>query len=193
MPEVARSTLVLDDVEDFLAWLAGQEGHYEFVDGRIVSMAGGSERHNDIQVNLMLAIGTRLRGGPCKVNGPDLLIRTDSLGRRGRFPDASISCGRENGRFITRPLVIIEVLSQETELVDRTEKRREYQSIPSLIHYVLVSQSTPRVEIYTREAGRWLFTEIDGLESIIKLDPPGLEFSLAEIYAGLDEVLSEEA
>jgi Uma2 family endonuclease len=182
----AENAPALDTIDDFLAWLPTQHGRYEFVDGRIVAMAGGSERHNDIQVNLLLAVGTRLRGGPCKVNGPDLLVRTDRPGRRGRFPDASVSCGREGGGYITRPVVIFEVLSEETELADRRDKRREYHSIPSLAHYVLVTQDVPRVEVYSRKDGRWLFAEIEGSEATLPLDPPGIELPLSEIYAGLE-------
>jgi Uma2 family endonuclease len=193
MAQVAEDAPLLDDIEDFLAWLAGQEGRYEFVDGRILAMAGGSERHNDIQVNLVLTVGTRLRGGPCKVNGPDLLVRTDRPGRRGRFPDASISCGRENGRYITRPVVIFEILSEETELVDRSDKRREYLTIPGLSHYVLISQDLPRVEIYSRESGQWLFRELEGARSVLSLDPPGISFPLFELYADLDLPGSEPA
>lgn len=186
MGQVAEGAPVLRDIEGFLDWLAGEEGRYEFVDGRIVAMAGGSERHNDIQVNLLLAVGNRLRGGPCKVNGPDLLVRTDRPGRRGRFPDASISCGRENGRFITRPLVVFEVLSEETELLDRRDKRREYQALPSLAHYVLIAQDMPRVEAYSRRDGDWLFTELEGLGAALTLDPPGIAIPLAELYAGIE-------
>jgi Uma2 family endonuclease len=102
-----------------------------------------------------------------------------------RRPDIGISCGRENGRFITRPVVVVEVLFEETELLDRTDKRREYQSLPSLAHYVLVSQDTPRVEVYSRQGGKWLFTEIEGLDATLPLDLPGIELPLAEIYAGL--------
>lgn len=82
-----------------MAWLAGRTGRYEFLDGRIVAMASGSELHNDTQVNLLAALKRKLRGGPCKPNGPDLLVRTDAAGRRGRFPDASVTCSRESGRF----------------------------------------------------------------------------------------------
>jgi Uma2 family endonuclease len=186
MAEAAAEAPLLREIDDFLDWLPSQHGRFEFVDGRVVAMAGGSERHTDIQVNLTLAVGTRLRGGPCKVNGPDLLIKTDGPGRRGRFPDASISCGREDGRHITKPVVIFEVLSDETELVDRSDKRREYQAIPSLAHYVLVSQDVPRVEVYSRRDDRWIFSELEGIDEILSLDPPGVTFPLAEIYAGLE-------
>jgi Uma2 family endonuclease len=61
MAEIVGNAPVLGDVEDFLA---GQESRYEFVNGRIVAMTGGSERHNDIPMNLAVAIGSRLRRGP---------------------------------------------------------------------------------------------------------------------------------
>jgi Uma2 family endonuclease len=83
-------------------------------------------------------------------------------------------------------LVVFEVLSEETELVDRSDKRREYQAIPSLAHYVLVSQDVLRPEIYSRREGQWLFTELEGSETVVTLDPPGIEFPLGELYVGLD-------
>lgn len=189
MAEHAQEAPPLADLDDFVAWLAGRTGRYEFLDGRIVVMAGGSELHDDIQVNLLAALKRKLRGGPCKPNGPDLLVRTDAAGRRGRFPDASVTCGRESGRYITRPVVVFEILSPETELVERTEKRREYQSIPSLARYVLIGQEARRVEVYSRDGGGWRFREIDQYTEPLRLDPPGVELTLAELYEGLEELV----
>ena len=73
---------VLADVDDFLAWVQGQRERYEFVGGQLTMMAGGSEDHNDIQVNLLAALKRHLRGGPCKPNGSGLLVR--ALPRRQR-------------------------------------------------------------------------------------------------------------
>ena len=83
MSEPATPQPVLADVDDFLAWVQGRRERYEFVGGRLVMMAGGSEDHNDIQVNLLAAFKRRLRGGPCKPNGSDLLVRIDErIGQR---------------------------------------------------------------------------------------------------------------
>jgi Uma2 family endonuclease len=174
---------VLADVEDFLAWVQGRRERYEFVGGRLVMMAGGSEDHNDIQVNLLAALKRRLRGGPCKPNGSDLLVRIDE--RTGRFPDASVTCGREGGNYVTAPVAIFEILSSATELVDRTDKRRDYQRLTSLRHYVLIAQSTPRVEAYSRTRRGWRFEELDGLAAALTLEAFGIELPLAEIYDGL--------
>ena len=52
-------------------------------------------------------------------------------------------------------VVVIEILSPSTESHDRGEKFLDYQAIPSLREYVLMSQSPRRFENY-RSAGRWL-------------------------------------
>jgi Uma2 family endonuclease len=174
---------VLADVDDFLAWVQGQRERYEFVGGRLVMMAGGSEDHNDIQVNLLAALKRRLRGGPCKPNGSDLLVRVDE--RTGRFPDASVTCGREGRNYVTAPVAIFEILSPATELLDRTDKRRDYQRLASLRHYVLIAQDAPRIEAYTRGRRGWRFEEIEGLDAALALEAFGIELSLAEIYDGL--------
>jgi Uma2 family endonuclease len=183
MSQAATPQPVLADVDDFLAWVQGQRERYEFVAGRLMMMAGGSEDHNDIQVNLLAALKRRLRGSPCKPNGSDLLVRIDE--RTGRFPDASVTCGREGGNYITAPVAIFEILSPATELLDRTEKRRDYQRLTSLRHYVLIAQDAPRIEAYTRGRRGWRFEEIEGVHAIVALDAFGIELPLAEIYDGL--------
>jgi Uma2 family endonuclease len=174
---------VLADVDDFVAWVQGRRERYEFVGGRLVMMAGGSEDHNDIQVNLLAALKRRLRGGACKPNGSDLLVRVDE--RTGRFPDASVTCGREGRNYVTAPVAIFEILSPATELLDRTDKRRDYQRLPSLRHYVLIAQDAPRIEAYTRGRRGWRFQEVEGLDAALALEAFGTELPLAEIYDGL--------
>jgi Uma2 family endonuclease len=52
--------------------------------------------------------------------------------------------------------VLIEVLSVSTEAYDRGEKFAHYRRLPSLREYILVSQHTPRIEVWRRnEGGRW--------------------------------------
>lgn len=182
----AETFPTLHDLDDFLLFLRGRVERYEFVDGRLVAMAGANLRHNDIQTNLLLAIGSRLRGGPCRVSGSDTLVKTDRLGRRGRFPDLTIRCGPENDKGVERPLVLVEVLLPETELVDRGPKLQEYRAIPSLRHYLLVFQDRPLIEVYSRQDGGWSYTALDGLDASITLSPPGLELPLSEIYAVIE-------
>ena len=192
MPEAtATPQPVLADVLDFLAWVQGQRERYEFVGGRLVMMAGGSEDHNDIQVNLLATLKQRLRGGPCKPNGSDLLVGIDD--RTGRFPDASVTCGREGRHFVMAPVAVFEILSPTIELADRTDKRRDYQRLESLRHYVLIAQDAPRVEIYSRTGPSWRFEEIEGLDAALPLDALAITLPLTEIYDGLSFLARNEA
>lgn len=184
--QTAQATPALRDLDDFLAHLEGADDRHEFVDGRLVAMAGANLRHNDIQANLLAAVHAPLRGGPCRVSGSDALVKTDRAGRRGRFPDLTVRCGPENDRWIERPVVLAEILSPETELVDRGQKLQEYRAIPSLRHYLLVSQDRALVEVYSRrEGGEWVYATLEGPDAALALDPPGLELSLADVYAGV--------
>ena len=49
-------------IEQFLAWEEKQELRYEFDGARPIAMTGGTFEHDAIQVNLVTALSTRLRG-----------------------------------------------------------------------------------------------------------------------------------
>lgn len=182
---------VLHDLDDFLAWLQTQEGRYEFIEGRIVAMAGGSYPHAVIQGNLIAAIHGQLRGGPCRVLGGDLLVPTHENNRRGRFPDAAVTCSRETEHRLRRPVILFEILSPGSERDDRGDKWLEYRSLPSLMHYVLIAQDQVRVEHFRREGEAWRYVALDDVEGVLALDPPGITLRLGELYEGVDFAAAE--
>jgi Uma2 family endonuclease len=87
-----------------------------------------------------------------------------------------------SGTTITNPTLLVEVLSPSTEEVDRGSKRRDYQLIPSLQEYVLVSQE-PRVEIYRRNAsGSWEYLDV---REALWISPRVREPDLSILYESL--------
>ena len=54
-------------VDEFLAWEREQEERYEYVDGVIRMMVGGTLDHNTIIGNVSSALRSQLKGGPCRV------------------------------------------------------------------------------------------------------------------------------
>jgi Uma2 family endonuclease len=87
-----------------------------------------------------------------------------------------------SGDTITNPVLLVEVLSPSTEYADRGYKWEQYQLIPSLREYVLVSQTAPRVEIYRRLEDRWEYFDVR--EGIVKL-ASGARLDLSSLYAKL--------
>ncbi|MBV9537556.1 MAG: Uma2 family endonuclease, partial [Acidisphaera sp.] len=125
---------------EFLAWEERQELRYEFDGMRPVAMTGGTLRHNLIAQNIVVALRTRLRGGPCRVWNADVKIVASS---RVRYPDVLVTCSEQNDLMTqaTDPVVVLEVISSGTARTDRVAKFNDYLTLASVAHYVIVEQS----------------------------------------------------
>lgn len=170
-------------VEAYLEWEPRQELRYEFVDGEVFAMAGGTIAHNDIAVNLLTAMRPHLRKQGCRINIADAKVPVTSS--RYRYPDLVITCDERDKTAldaIQQPKLIVEVLSVGTEALDRGDKLKEYCRLPSLEEYVLISSTQVSVEIYRRAQGRfWLYTAYQANDSI-ELESVDFEFPIDLLY-----------
>ena len=71
---------------EFLEWEERQPLRYEFDGVFPVAMTGGTAGHADVQRNLAIAVGGRLRGKPCRFYGSDLKFQVaeSHVATRGR-------------------------------------------------------------------------------------------------------------
>ncbi|HEX4610807.1 MAG TPA: Uma2 family endonuclease, partial [Urbifossiella sp.] len=116
----------------------------EFYAGKMFAMSGASPAHNTIKDNLIVSVGSSLRGSGCRTLSSDQRVRVNATGLY-TYPDVLILCGpgeyaAEDPYTLLNPKVIIEVLSDSTEKYDRGAKFRQYKRLPSLMEYVLVAQ-----------------------------------------------------
>lgn len=173
--------------EEYLAFERDSPTKHEFAAGEIFAMAGGSARHSALAFRVGGILYGALPPG-CTAFPSDMRLRVLATGR-ATYPDVSMVCGpiefdpadpRET--TITNPTLIVEVLSPTTEEVDRGDKWRDYQLIPSLQEYVLVSQD-PRIEIYRRMAsGSWEYLDVrDGEVRLVS----GATIALSGLYSNL--------
>ncbi len=179
--------------EQFLDWEKTQELRYEYVNGEVIAMAGGTIVHNDLAVSLLLLLAAHVKSRGCKINVSDVKVK---IRRRYRYPDLVVTCDdrdKSATKLFQYPKVIIEVLSPSTESTDRGKKLREYQSIETLEEYVLVSPNEVIIEVYRRHSdGTWQYITYES-GSQFRLE--SLEFGCAidEIYDSitLDELIEE--
>ena len=82
------------------------------------------------------------------------------------------------------PVVIVEVLSRSTEEFDRGRKWLQYQTLPSLQHYLLVSQDELRIDHYRRQGSDWYYTAATGPEAVVSLEHPAVELRAMDVFAG---------
>jgi Uma2 family endonuclease len=172
---------------DYLAFERKAEERHEFSYGRVYAMAGESLNHSTVCFNVAGRIFAQLIGKSCRGFSPNMKICVSETGRY-YYPDLSIACGEpvfhdDYKDVLMNPVVVIEVLSPSTEKRDRSTKLLDYQSIPSLQDYLLISQDKPVIEHYSRQAdGRWLYQATRGLENSVEIPSIDCRLVLAEVY-----------
>ena len=183
MGEPAPQTIV--DEADYLESERGAEVRHEYVDGVLFAMTGASRAHNLLATNLVTALRTHLRGSGCRVVSSDMKVRL-AEGRRYYYPDLVVSCGDANDEpdayTETRPSLVVEILSPSTAATDRREKRLAYQTIPSLVDYLIVSQDARSVVRFTRDGETWTEATFEA-EETIDLTSVNLTLPMEELYA----------
>jgi Uma2 family endonuclease len=108
------------------------------------------------------------------------------------YPDVMVVCGEEQFEddvedTVFNPTVVIEVLSKSTETYVRGAKFEHYRKIDLLQEFLLVAQNRPRVELFTKQKdGRWILSETEQLDDVIKLTSIDCELALKEIYLKVD-------
>jgi len=142
-------------IDDYLAGENDGSLRHEFVDGRILAMAGASERHNIVKLNFAGTLNASVEE-PCRVFDGDMKLRVDQgADVRFYYPDVFVSCATEpDDDYVRRDAVlIIEVVSPSTERTDRYDKFAAHIGLPMLSEYALVEQAIPSIELYRRRTG----------------------------------------
>jgi Uma2 family endonuclease len=179
-------------LEEYLALENVRDARYEYWDGDIVCLSGGSQRHYRISANIHYRLRQRLEGSRYVAFTAQAPVRTPGMPPY-RYPDASVTYRQpkfENVRgtdALVNPIVIVEVMSPATEERDTVEKFAAYKSIPGFEEYLLVAQDGPRVVHYRRQAdGFWVRQpEISTLDGEITLSSVECTLSVASIYSGV--------
>ena len=174
-------------VEEYFAFDEASEIRYEYIDGEIIPMTGGTIYHGIIMANASGELRQLLKGSDCRVISSDMRNRVNPT--RYVYPDFCVVCGRaatdERAVTLWNPALVGEVTSPSSIDRDRGEKRRFYQSIPSLRIYLVIDQQQPLVELYERQDAAWQSREYAGLDAIVPLLALNCRLPLAEIYAGI--------
>ncbi|HLG64716.1 MAG TPA: Uma2 family endonuclease [Ktedonosporobacter sp.] len=171
---------------------------YEYLDGVVRLMSGGSAAHATIAGNIYVGLRLEFRSGPCAVYNSDMRVQV----AEGIYylPDVSVTCNvedrRRDAKTVRSPRLVVEVLAPSTEKVDRGEKLQAYQACPTIAEIVLVSQFAPYVEIWRRDEedeATWRYVHYEAGEEVefASLD---VRLAMQDIYqqVNFDEPLREE-
>lgn len=177
--------------DEYLAFERASDVKHEFYRGEIFAMAGASRQHNEIKDNLIVEIGSRLKGTPCRTYSADQRVKVKRTGLF-TYPDILLVCGPpifdpKADDTLINPQVVIEILSKSTESYDRGTKFRHYQRLPSVKEYLLVSQDRVQVERFVRQDDEtWILTTYDDPAGEFSLATVPVRVPLADVYRGVE-------
>jgi Uma2 family endonuclease len=117
-------------IKEYLSAEKTSEQRHEYVDGYIYAKVGGTERHNQICLTIASILREHLRDKSCQVLMSDMKVQTE---KAFYYSDVMVVCGESEptALYQTRPVFIVEVLSDSTEAKDRLEKFVAYQRVTS--------------------------------------------------------------
>ena len=172
--------------EEYVRFEEMTDAKHEYLDGRILAMAGGTPEHAILTASSIALLSEQLAGTDCSAASSDLRVRVLATGL-ATYPDVTVICGPlerdpQDRNAVVNPIVLVEVPSDGTEAYDRIEKASHYRRIPSLREYLLVSHRERRIERHARTAsGEWT-VETAGSGGAVRLDSIGAVLDVDAVY-----------
>ena len=173
--------------EEYFTWEEQRAEKYEYVDGEVYAMSGGSVNHGRIAIRFTALFDNHLANTTCITGNSDIklnIIEANSY----TYPDASVTCDdrdKTTTQYITYPCLIVEVLSSSTESYDRGGKFRLYRKNLSLQDYLLVSSTSIEMDLYHKnDAGEWIILNYKEGD-IVELKSINLSFPIEQVYRNL--------
>jgi len=156
---------------------------FEYLDGMVYEMPGGTRKHERVCVNLVTMLDSFLEKHSCQVFPSGLSLEFED--REGYFyPDVMVECPPGEEDYALNPVLIVEVLSPSTQMYDLRTKKEVYLTIRSLRHLLFVDPRNVYIEHYFRsdETAVWQFECITTLEAELYLLLWDLRIPLTKIY-----------
>ncbi|MFM7427293.1 MAG: Uma2 family endonuclease [Elainella sp.] len=171
--------------DDYLRLEAQSAVKHEYIDGEVYAMAGASDAHVTIALNLAALLRNHLRGTGCRVYIADMKARIEAR-NRFYYPDLLVTCDPQDAETPTYKRfarLIVEVLSDSTEAFDRGDKFIDYQALSSLQEYVLINTRQQRVECFRRgDANLWVLQSYPPESGSFQLESVNFSGTLTDLY-----------
>jgi len=152
--------------EEYLEGEKASEYRHQYVDGEIFAMAGSSDAHASISINIAAHLKGQLRGSGCRTYIGDMKVKASET--KYFYPDILVTCDKRDSQqnySKLHPKLLIEVLSPSTEAYDRGKKFEYYRQLDSLEEYALISQDDYHVDIFRKnQQHRWELFSFSGVD-----------------------------
>ncbi len=170
--------------QEYLEWEATQELRYEYIDGEVFAMTGGTKPHNRIALNLATSLDGFLTEKGCDIYIADVKVQIADLNSY-HYPDIVVTCDardKESNEWVEYPCLIVEVLSPSTEAFDRGKKFTRYRQLSTLKEYVLIQSTEMSVDCFRlNEQGLWVYYPYTAKDTLA-LESVGFSIPVESLY-----------
>ena len=170
--------------EEFAVWAEKRpEKHWELFDGVPQMRQAQTWGHQQVigRIARLIADAISAAGAGLLVGtqglvvkaGPGLAFEPDIVVFRGPMDDYDI--------IVREPLIAVEVLSPSTARKDLTVKLAGYFDVPTIEHYVIADWEACEL-IHYRRAGNDISRPAILSSGVLRLNPPGIEIALVDVF-----------
>ena len=167
---LAQKSIAYIEPDEYLTLENASKEKHEYLDGviyawqgnAIQSMAGAPAEHNQVCINVIVALRALVKGRECQVYASDMRVRPYAQSAYF-YPDVMVRRGPKlpgDAMEVSDAALVVEVLSATTEGFDRQDKFERYRRMTSLQSYVLISPGRRTIEVF-RGDQNWLAPAAD--------------------------------
>jgi Uma2 family endonuclease len=171
--------------EDYLNGEETAEVKHEYLNGEVWAMAGVTDNHVTIALNLAALLKQQLKNAPCRTYIADMKVRVEQA-NAFFYPDVLVTChpeDRANPLYKEHPVFIAEVLSPSTEAFDPGNKFNAYRQLQSLQTYWLIDDQNQRIDSFTRTTNDdWLLHSYTQADEVVEIKNINVKCLLHELY-----------
>jgi Uma2 family endonuclease len=177
--------------QEYLELEERSDTKHEYWNGEVFAMIGVTPEHDRIAEEIRRHLGNHLVGNRCEVFSSDVRVNVNQKNVY-TYPDASVACDAEfdtidGVKALTNPVIVVEVLSESTEVLDRGKKLGKYTLMPSLRQYVIVSQEEMRVDHIVRtDDGNWRLAIHTTADEVVHFKSTSFDLKLSAIYSRVE-------
>jgi len=174
-------------VDEYLTTERHSAVRNEYVEGRVIARSGSNRAHNILASNTAIALGSRMPGNKTEIYISNMRVKLKNS--FVCYPDVIVVNGEpafadQNQDLLLNPAVIVEIVSNQTNSSDKTNKLESYLAMESIKEVVLLKEEEMRVEHYARQnAKQWIYRIYNERDDVISLESINCKVSVSEVYA----------
>jgi Uma2 family endonuclease len=158
----------------------------EFINGQLFEMPGEKDINNEIAGCLYILFMALLKPKGYSIYSHDVKVKIFGEDKY-YYPDVFVTkeVKTPSNQYIkSEPVLIVEVVSESSQVTDYVDKYIDYTKIPSLQYFIIVEPETSLITCYTRnENSEWHTIKYTRPDDEVKLDALDISFQLKQVYA----------